>query len=394
MNLIIRPILLLLLIIVLSSTRGFAQYDSILYNSLYRTYLVHTPLSYDGSAATPLLIAMHGGFGNAFSMENRYLISDKADSAGFIVVYPEGVKSPFGVRTWNAGGCCGYAMNNNIDDVGFIAALIDILAVDYNIDTMRIYATGMSNGGFMSYRLACELSGKIAAIAPVASSMNIDVCNPQRPVPVIHFHSFLDTNVPYQGGIGTGPSNHYNPPLDSVLNVWAGFNNCTVLNDTIYNGNDYLYIKWSDCDCNSELNFYITYDGGHSWPGAPPPWMLDSASTVINANDLMWNFFSNYTLECNITGIEDEKVDIESSIMYPNPVNDVINIQFYINGKQKLTIELLDISGKKICTISDKEFAKGEHLIQWETGSLASGIYFIDLKGNKGRTIDKITVIK
>ncbi len=132
-----------------------AQMDSIQYNGRQRTFKVHTPPSYDGSDKTPLVLALHGGKGSADGMEYISQLSAKADQEGFIVVYPEGVKSPWGDRTWNAGGCCGYAMNQNIDDVGFIDALLDTLQVNLNLDNERIYASGMSNGGFMSYRSAC-----------------------------------------------------------------------------------------------------------------------------------------------------------------------------------------------------------------------------------------------
>ena len=133
-----------------------AQYDSIYFDGMYRTYQLHLPSDYDGSQNTSLIIAMHGGFGSGTQLEIQSQLSVKADEENFIVVYPEGVESLLNIRTWNAGGCCGYAMNNNIDDVGFINALMDTLISNYSIDTLRIYATGMSNGAFMSYRLACE----------------------------------------------------------------------------------------------------------------------------------------------------------------------------------------------------------------------------------------------
>jgi polyhydroxybutyrate depolymerase len=169
------------------------------------------------------------------------------------VVYPDGVPSHINIRTWNAGGCCGYAMNNNIDDVGFIDDLLDTLQADFAIDSLRTYATGMSNGGFMSYRLACELSERLAAIAPVAATMTIDVCEPVRAMPVIALHSYLDTSVPYLGGIGDGISGHYNSPMDSVQNAFALRANCTVLNDTIVDDADMTVIRWHDCDCGHEV---------------------------------------------------------------------------------------------------------------------------------------------
>ena len=255
------PKIFLTLALLLSITASsFAQYDSIPLNGRIRSYLVHLPTSYTGTTPTSLIIAMHGGFGSAANMQNQSQLSTKADAENFIVVYPEGVKN-IGIRTWNAGWCCGYASNNNIDDVGFIDVLLDTLIQKYSIDTNRIYATGMSNGGFMSYRLACELSTRIAAIAPVAASMSVTSCNPTRPMPIIHFHSYEDTNIPYLGGNGAGVSNHYNPPLDSVLNAWSNTSSCSNLNDTIVDNAQYTYTKWDNCNCNAEIQYYITHDG-------------------------------------------------------------------------------------------------------------------------------------
>ncbi|MDA0732920.1 MAG: hypothetical protein O2837_08720 [Bacteroidetes bacterium] len=197
------------------------------------------------------------------------------------------------------GDCCGFASTNNIDDVGFIDSLLNTLTNQYSIDTNRIYATGISNGGFMSYRLACELSDKIAAIAPVASSMLMDVCNPTRPIPIIQFHSYFDSNIPHLGGVGSGFSSHYNPPIDSILNVWSNSNSCSNINDTIITNSQYTFKKWTNCNCSSEIHYYITQDGGHSWPGGIQTNTGDPTSSFINANNLMWDFFQQHTLNCN-----------------------------------------------------------------------------------------------
>ncbi|MEA3446040.1 MAG: PHB depolymerase family esterase, partial [Bacteroidota bacterium] len=173
-----------------------AQYDSISIGNDNRYYLQHLPPTYDPVVPSALVLALHGGFGSAPNLENQSGLSTKADQENFIVVYPEGIVGNFGIRTWNAGGCCGYAVDNNIDDVGFIDQLLDTLIAGLSIDTSRIYVTGMSNGGFMAYRLACELSHRIAAIAPVAATMSFD-CLPVNPVSIIHFHSYLDENIPY-----------------------------------------------------------------------------------------------------------------------------------------------------------------------------------------------------
>lgn len=297
-----------------------AQFDSLIYNSRQRTFLVHLPASYDGQAKIPLLIAMHGGGGSALNLQNQSGLSLAADQNDFIVVYPEGYHGGFlNIRTWNAGWCCGYSSTTNIDDVGFIDTLLDVLIARYNIDTNRIYATGMSNGGFMSYRLACELSHRIAAIAPIASSMSLIECNPGRPVPIIHFHSYQDGSVPYEGGIGNGISDHYNAPLDSVLAVWAATNACQEGKIEVQDNDDYTQYTWTNCDCASDIIWYLTKDGGHSWPGGNQTPIGDLPSMVINANELMWDFLSQYSLDCSAVSAWKEIPVHDQLHVFPNP---------------------------------------------------------------------------
>lgn len=364
--------LICLSLFLLSLQSATAQYDSIFIGGDYRTYLLHLPTGYDGSVELPLLIAMHGGFGSGPQLETQSKLSEKADESGFIVVYPEGVPSPLNIRTWNAGGCCGYAMNNNIDDVGFISALIDSLTFGFAVDTDRIYATGMSNGAFMSYRLACEIPEKIAAIAPVAGTMNVDLCEPSRAVPIIQFHSFLDSSVPYLGGIGDGVSNHYNPPIDSVQNAWAVMNNCNILNDTLYSGADYTHIRWSDCDCLYEQQFYITTDGGHSWPGGMQTGIGDPPSESISANDLMWDFFQLYSLECVSTAIKENQTNSLKFKIFPNPAEQYVTIQFWPETPDEGILYLLDITGNIL--FSKKISAS---LNYFDISALQEGLYFI-----------------
>jgi len=274
-----------------------AQYSVIPFDGYDRTYLVHLPAGYTGETDLPLVIAMHGGFGNAYGVETLSQLSVKANAENIIVVYPEGVQGgKLNIRTWNAGDCCGFASNNNIDDIGFIDLLLSTLVEQYSIDTNRIYATGFSNGALMAYRLACELSTKITAIAPVASSMSAVNCTPERPVPVIHFHSYLDSNIPYLGGVGTGSSNFDNPSQEDVINLWANINNC-VITETVVDNAEYTFTKKANCDNNAEIHHYLTHDGGHSWPGGSQAGSGDPVSTYINANDLMWSFLQQYSLQ-------------------------------------------------------------------------------------------------
>ncbi len=275
--------------------------ETITIDGLVRTYTLNLPPNYYESSGFSLVIAMHGGGGDAAQFESTSKLTEKANAAQFVVVYPEGVKStgPIAARTWNAGSCCDYAVTNNINDVKFISQLIDKLLGAYKINSKKVYATGHSNGGMLSYRLACEMPNKIAAIAPNGCTMVAATCNPTRPVPVLHMHSVLDSKVPYQGGLGSGvgTSTIYLPSLDSVLNAWSLKNTCTTTAQVLINNSSYKFTKWSSCSNAVTIQYYLTQDGGHGWPGGLPGGPFsDTPSAVINANNLLWDFFQQYQL--------------------------------------------------------------------------------------------------
>jgi len=265
-----------------------------------RSYTVNLPPNYYEASNFSVVIALHGGGGSGDQFETSSKLTLKANASTFIVVYPDGVKSPgiLGVQTWNAGACCNYARDNNINDVKYISELIDKLVIDFKINPKKVYATGHSNGGMLAYRLACEIPHKISAIAPNAATMVItQPCATTRPVPILHMHSILDQNVPYTGGVGTGVSQTYNPPIDSVLHVWQLKNQCAQPAKVVVANSNYRFTKWYDCINNVSIHYYLTKDGGHAWPGGLPGGPnSDVPSTAINANDLMWDFFQQYQL--------------------------------------------------------------------------------------------------
>jgi len=268
-----------------------SKYDSqaeyIHHDGEKRTYLLHVPASYDDSVPVSLIIALHGGTGSAKNLEEQSRLAEYADEQGFIACFPDGLH-----RTWNAGACCGKAASKNVDDVGFLSKLIDRLLDEYSIDPARVFVTGMSNGAFMAYRLACERSEQVAAIAPVAGSMTVDNCAPSDAVSIIHFHSYLDENIPFEGGVGNGLSDHYNPPVESVLTDWASYNGCSMPDSLVYNGPDFDHWRWTGCADSTEIELYVTHDGGHSWPmGRKGRKNADDPSQSVDANALMWAFF-------------------------------------------------------------------------------------------------------
>jgi polyhydroxybutyrate depolymerase len=188
-------------------TSNYRYFESVTVDGISRYYLLNLPPSYYQQDTLPLVIALHGAGGSALQCEKDYKLTEKANQEKYAIVYPEGVRNDgfLGLRTWNAGSCCDFAAENNVNDVGFITMLIDKLIAGYKIDPKRIYVAGMSNGAMMAYRLACEIPGKIAAIASVSGTMlTTSPCNPSRAVPVLHIHSERDTKVPPQGGYGIG----------------------------------------------------------------------------------------------------------------------------------------------------------------------------------------------
>lgn len=257
------------------------------YGNRDREYIIHFPENYSSDNSYPLVIALHGGFGKAENMENYTGLSDEADKEEFLVVYPQGVG-----RSWNAGRCCGPAHNRKIDDVGFLSALIDSLAEDHAVNTDRVFATGLSNGGFMAYQMLCKRPGKIRAIAPVAASMVNNACMAGVARSIIQFHSYRDEYVPYQGGSGAGPSDVYKPPLDSVFSVWSKINGCSVQRDTVKSTSGFDLVEWRDCNQQTKLQLYLTKDGGHSWPGGSLNFP-DRASDAVDATAKMWDFFES-----------------------------------------------------------------------------------------------------
>lgn len=262
------------------------------HGGLRREYLVHVPDKALGQPA-PVLLALHGGGGDMDYQAQNYGLVEKSEQAGFVLVAPNGYsRFRSGIlATWNAGTCCGRSVEQGVDDVGFLKAVIARLATQASIDQRRIFATGMSNGGLMAYRLACEASGLIRAIAPVAGTDNTVTCNPSRPVPVIHFHARDDSHVLFGGG--RGPDALVNTDFTSVpatIAKWVGLNRASPRVRTV------LSVPGAKCerhDGAAPVELCVTEAGGHSWPGSQSRRANKSPSQAIRANDRMWDFFSS-----------------------------------------------------------------------------------------------------
>lgn len=267
-----------------------------------REYLVHVPPGSTADKEAPVVLAFHGGLSNARQMAHFCGLSDKANDVGFLAVYPNGTGLTEGVLTWNAGNCCGYAQRQNVDDVAFVRALLDDLARVARVDARRVYATGMSNGGLMAYRLADELSDQIAAIAPVGGPMGTETCKPARAVSVMHFHGTDDKFAPFDGGKGERSVSqiHFFSVQHSIDN-WVRANGCprapvvTPLDVKVDDGTRVIRSVYGPGEDESEVILYRIEGAGHTWPGRKPALLFLGKSTLnISANDLMWEFFRKH----------------------------------------------------------------------------------------------------
>jgi len=267
-----------------------------------RSYLLHVPASYNPATPVPLVISIHG-----FAEWPAHLMrisrwNDLADRHGFIVVYPEGTGLPRRWRTWGQMQPSAEAMQ----DVSFIADLIDSLAERYSIDKTRVYANGFSNGGGMSYLLACQLADRIAAAGSVAGAymLPLSACQPTRPVPLIAFHGTADAIVPYHGGL-SGPSHLPLPAVPDLIAAWAGLSGCNATPVPLAGHGEVSGLQYTGCRGGADVVFYTIEGGGHAWPGGDPlpRFIVGHTTQDIDATAVMWAFFSQHVLptECSVS---------------------------------------------------------------------------------------------
>jgi polyhydroxybutyrate depolymerase len=257
-----------------------------------------------------VVLAFHGGGGNAAGFQQYAELDRVSDRERFLVVYPNGTGPlPNRLLTWNAGdGCCGYALNNNIDDIGLVATLLGDLEGRIQVDRNRVYATGHSNGGIFAHRLAAERSGIIAAVAPVAGSLDLRTFAPTRAVPVLQIHSVDDPRALYPGGLGPpfpGTNNRIqHQPVQAGLDRWIAANGCSTRADTtdqkIGTGQTATRLAWRNCRDGAEVAHWKLTGSGHGWPGLSRPPGGENISgpqtTLLRAADEVWAFVSRFRL--------------------------------------------------------------------------------------------------
>jgi polyhydroxybutyrate depolymerase len=264
-----------------------------------RMALIHVPRGWRASEPAPLVMALHGGGGGALhqaSDENYGLIS-KSEQAGFIAVFPNGIspaKSGL-LATWNAGHCCARARDEKVDDVGFLRAVVADVKRRASIDARRVFAIGMSNGGMMAYRLACEAGDVFRGIMAVAGTDNTTSCRPAQPVPVLHIHARNDDRVLYAGGAGKAFRDE--AMVSDFVSVPRTIEKWVALNRAATRPHRVLAVAGAWCDLHeagtgrAPVQLCVTETGGHSWPGGHKP-RGETPSEAIVANDVMWQFFT------------------------------------------------------------------------------------------------------
>ena len=251
-----------------------------------RVARVHVPASYDPSERTPLVLNFHGYAMNAGWQAEVTSYEQKADAEGFVVVHAEGLGV---IQGWNAGDCCGTAASSDADDVGFVSALLDRLEDELCIDADRIYASGFSNGGFLSHRLACEIAPRLAAIASVSGVMGIDDCSPGRPMPVIAFHGTSDNTVPYNGSNALGFES-----VAQTMEGWRVRNGCSEQVTDTYAAGDARCERFVSCELDADVELCTLDGGGHQWPGGQAIPLSGEVNRDIDATDEIWSFFVDH----------------------------------------------------------------------------------------------------
>ena len=350
---------------------------SFMYQSILRTYRIYIPAIYNSTVAVPLVLNLHGYSSNNTQQEAYGEFRPIADTANFIIVHPNGTLDPSNQRFWNA-----FDVMSPIDDVGFLSALIDTVSANYTIDPNRIYSTGMSNGGFMSYELACQLNNRIAAVASVTGGMvssHMSTCSPIHPTPIMQIHGTADATVSYSGDA-------YIEPVDSLVKFWVEFNNCNpnpvmtnVPNVNTSDGCTAEHYVYSGGNLGATVELFKVIGGGHSWPGAIIN--INVTNMDFNASVEIWRFFSQYRLNTLMPAGIDQNQPQPALPVYPNPAEEKFNLEF--KDASERTVTITDCFGKVI-SVFTCSFDKTSFFIE------TPGIYFVTISDNEKVYTQKI----
>lgn len=364
---------IILSLIISSDISAQTTVETLEHGGLTRSYRIHLPPNFDAQESLPLVFNLHGFTSNAFQQEAYSEMNMVADTARFIVCYPDGVN-----LAWNVG----WSFGSTADDIGFINAMIDKFAENYNINTNKVYSCGMSNGGFMSYHLACNLSERIAAVASVTGSMvpgSIASCTPAIPRPIMEIHGTADATVPYNGNANIAS------PIEAVVSHWVTTNDCLLVSDTtdfpdIDTGDNSTAsrIDYSDCEGDKMVSFIKVFNGAHTWPGASITF-IGTTNQDFNASSTIWNFFNRFSLE-ETTSIDPTFNNIALAL-YPNPTTDVLNLKIARNENLiefPLAFQIMGMNGQ---IYQQKMMHASTSSI--DIRELSTGVYFLAIENQK-----------
>lgn len=373
-----KSIVLAFLLLFINAVFGQQTINAtITHDGLQRSYILYVPASYSPSTAVPLLFNFHGYTSNASQQMFYGDFRSIADTAGFIIVHPQGTQDGGGQNHFNVG-----FGGSSVDDLGFSSALIDSISSDYTIDANRIYSTGMSNGGFMSFHLACNLSNRIAAVASVTGSMvpaTMANCNASHMTPVLQIHGTNDGTVPYNGAA-------FSEGIQDVIDHWVAYNACSptpivtsLPNTSTTDGCTVQSFEYLNGDgCVTVKHLKVT-NGGHTWPGSAIN--LSGTCYDINASLEIWRFLSRFDMNGVIGTCE--SLDINSLTeevftLYPNPSDGVVFIDGL--GKDWQHVEVFDLSGQMIL-----QTQLNQENNQINLGSLEQGCFIIRIANRNYR---------
>ena len=363
-----RRICYLLTFFVAFQNASFGQNFSFTFESLTRNYKVYLPVNFNPFGTYSLVINMHGYTSTAAAQEAYTDFNVIADSANIIVVYPDGISN-----SWNSGWSTPY--HSGVNDVGFISALIDTMLSNYPINSCKVYAIGMSNGGFMSHRLACELENKIAAIAGVTGMLADSVafyCQTTRAVPIMQIQGNADPVVNFNGSAFAYRS------FNDMITWWYNHNGCistpTIFNYPNINLTDNSTAElsvYNNCNGNSKIYALKILNGGHTWPGGSVDISsYGNTNRDIHGSNEIWKFLRQFDCNSGVVGVE-EKVVENSFVIYPNPSSSMINF-----NKKVLKINIYTTSGVLYKTIHNVE--------SLDVSAIKKGMYFFEITSPQG----------
>ncbi|BDS14692.1 extracellular catalytic domain type 1 short-chain-length polyhydroxyalkanoate depolymerase [Aureispira anguillae] len=335
--------IILIVSLLLSCTLSFAQNvtGNFMHNGLNRAYTLYIPANYNVANTHPIVFNLHGYTSTGTQQAALSNMNAIADTAGFIVAYPEGTLDASSKTYWNSG------YGTGVDDIGFIDALIDTIAANYTVDLQRVYSTGLSNGAIMSNTLACALNHRIAAIAGVAGTMSIlqqTTCAPANPIPVMQIHGTSDVVVPYLG-------NTVLLGVDALVNHWRGHNGLTntfsttpIANTNLLDGSTAELIQY-ETGASFPVHLIRVTNGGHSWPGSG---VIISGTTNMDfdASVEIWKFFSQYSLVTSTSKLADVSPANWVRLTGSNPIVD--NLSWELDQEEDYELTIYDLLGKAI----------------------------------------------